>query len=114
MPKATVRRYLPNVMLYEIRIHDFPTTAETLALQTPIAHSLCPEPEHTGPCEVPWGFTLTEDNALVLGIYATREKATELTNIIHRLTTHPTTLHEAAPGHFEELAEQYRIEHPPQ
>lgn len=101
-------------MLYEIRIHDFPTTDEALALQTPIAHKLCPEPEHTGPCEIPWGFTLTDDNALVLGIYTTQEKAAELTDTVRHLTPHPTTLHEAEPGRFEELAEQYRIEHPPQ
>jgi hypothetical protein len=99
-------------MTFEIRIEGFAGTDEALAMQEPVARLLCPEPEHDGPCQVPWGFSLTDDNALVLGVYTTRETAADLTAEVRRLTARPTTLDTASPGHFDELAEQYRIEHP--
>ncbi|MGZ0148658.1 hypothetical protein ACXJJ3_16415 [Kribbella sp. WER1] len=101
-------------MTYEIAITGFADSADAIAHQDPIARLLCPEPEHNSPCEVPWGFTLTGDHTLVLGIYATPAKAAELTEAVHHLTTHETTLTESTTGNFDELAEQYRIEHPTQ
>ncbi|WP_350278791.1 hypothetical protein [Kribbella sp. HUAS MG21] len=100
------------MMLYEIHIQNFPDTESALATQAPIAHTLCPDPDHNTPCEIPWSFTLGDDNNLILGIYTTPAKATALTETIATLTHHPTALHQATPGHFNELETQYRIEHP--
>jgi hypothetical protein len=97
-------------MTYEIRIRDFTDSDEALALQNPISRLLCPEPEHEGPCDIPWGFTLS-GNDLVLGIYTTQAEATTVADSVQQLTDHPVTLTEAAPTHFTELADQYRIEH---
>jgi hypothetical protein len=99
-------------MTYEIEIQGFTGKAEAFAMQDPVARLLCPEPEHDAPCEVPWGFSLTEDNDLVLGMYATADKAAEATDAVRRLTGREAVLTESAPGRFDELAEQYRIEHP--
>ncbi|TCC20593.1 hypothetical protein [Kribbella sindirgiensis] len=100
------------MMTFEIRIEGFAGTDEALAMQEPAARALCPVAEHNGPCEVPWAFTLADNHDLVLGIYTTRQRAAELTAGVQQATGHPTALTEATPGHFDDLAEQYRIEHP--
>lgn len=100
------------MMTFEIRVEGFADSDEALAMQEPVARVLCPVAEHDGPCEVPWGFTLTDDHDLVLGIYATRSKADEVAAEVRRVAGRPVVLAESAPGRFDELAEQYRIEHP--
>lgn len=65
--------------IHEIHIRGCGDTAEALALQEPIARLLCPVERHSGPCAVPWGFSVDEDAALVLGVYTTRAKAEEVT-----------------------------------
>ncbi|WP_327640072.1 hypothetical protein OHB24_17365 [Kribbella sp. NBC_00482] len=100
-------------MTFEIRIEGFADSDEALAMQEPVARVLCPVAEHDGPCEVPWGFTLADDHDLVLGVYATRDKADEVAAEVRRVAGRPVVLTEGAPGRFDELAEQYRIEHPP-
>jgi hypothetical protein len=99
-------------MTYEVRIEGFERPAEALAAQEPVARLVCPVPDHDWPCEVPWGFSVTEGNDLVLGLYATRPKATAIADDVRRATGRRVVLAEAAPGAFEELEEQYRIEHP--
>ncbi|HZX02087.1 hypothetical protein [Kribbella sp.] len=99
-------------MTYELRIGGFATTEDALAHQDPIARLLCPDPDHNTPCEVPWAFSMTDNHDLLLGIYTTPPKATEITNAVRHLVGHQITLTESLSGNFEELAEQYRIEHP--
>jgi hypothetical protein len=99
-------------MTFELRIEGFAGTDEALAAQEPVARVLCPMPEHDSPCEVPWGFTLTDENVLLLGIYAAREKAGDIAAEVRRVTGRSVTLTEATRGRFDELPEQYRIEHP--
>jgi hypothetical protein len=100
------------VKTFEIRIQGFAGVDEALAMQEPVARVLCPVPEHDGPCEVPWRFTV-DAGELLLGIYATPEKSTEVADEIRRVVAgRQITLTDAAPGDFEDLAEQYAIEHP--
>ncbi|MBP2355021.1 hypothetical protein JOF29_006131 [Kribbella aluminosa] len=54
-----------------------------------------------------------DDNTLLLGIYATPTKAADVTDAVRRLTAHEVSLTESVPGNFDDLADQYRIEHPP-
>jgi hypothetical protein len=61
-------------MVYEVTIRG----ERRLELQEPIKRVLCPIEEHDGPCEVPWGFSVSDDNELVLGIYTSAEKAAEV------------------------------------
>ncbi|MEU8227394.1 hypothetical protein [Kribbella sp. NPDC048915] len=100
------------MMTYEVKIEGFGSSDEALAAQTPIARLVCPVADHDGPCEVPWGFTLSDGHALVLGIYASPQEATAIADEVRRTTGHRVTLTEAAPGAFGELEEQYRVEHP--
>ncbi|MFD0413877.1 hypothetical protein [Streptomyces sp. NPDC127108] len=107
------------MQIYEIQIHAFAGTDAALALQEPLARLLCPVEDHDGPCEVPWGFTLRDTGAddpgcvLVLGIFASAEKAAEVRDWVRAFVgeAHPTVLREAVTDTFDELAEQYRIEH---
>jgi hypothetical protein len=97
-------------MTFEVTIRGFVGTDQALAMQEPIKRVLCPVEEHDGPCEVPWGFTVGD--GLVLGIYATPEKAAEVAERVRRVVGEgDVVLAEGTPGRFEELAEQYRIEH---
>ncbi|MEI5103001.1 hypothetical protein RB200_36255 [Streptomyces sp. PmtG] len=102
------------MQLYEIHIHGFADTQAALALQEPLARLLCPVEDHTGPCEVPWGFTLGEGGSLVLGIFATEAKAAEVRDRVRARVgaAHPTVLGEARGHDFDDLAEQYRYENP--
>lgn len=95
-------------MVYEVTIQG----ERRLEMQEPIKRVLCPVEEHDGPCEVPWGFSASEDNDLVLGIYASAEKAAEVVDRVRGVVGgREVVLAEAGPGRFEELEEQYRIEH---
>ncbi|WJV44801.1 hypothetical protein [Streptomyces flavofungini] len=107
------------MQIYEIRIHGVAGTDAALALQEPLARLLCPVEDHDGPCEVPWGFTLADargpdgpESVLVLGVFASAEKATEIRDRVRAFVgeAHPTVLREAVTDAFDELAEQYRIE----
>ena len=108
-----------GVQIYEIHIRAFAGTDAALALQEPLARLLCPVEDHVGPCEVPWGFTLGDARGpddpecdLVLGIFASAEKAAEVRDRVRAFVgeAHPTDLREAVTDAFDELAEQYRIE----
>jgi hypothetical protein len=95
--------------LYEITVAAGATDA--LALQEPIARLLCPEPEHAGPCPVPWGFSL-DDDGLVVGIYATPGTAVDLVGRVRMLVEpREVTLRAGDPEHFDHVVEQYLIEH---
>ncbi|WP_156959313.1 hypothetical protein [Nocardia sp. BMG51109] len=107
--------------MYEIRVHGCPSAEEALALQEPIGRLLCPDPDHPPPCEVPWGFSLDDDEhaedgdeapVLVVGVYVSREKASQVVAQVRELVgdTLPVVMQPGRPGMFEELAEQYRIE----
>jgi hypothetical protein len=105
--------------VHQFVVHGVGGAEEATALQEPIARLLCPEPEHEGPCDVPWGFTLREEvsaggdaTVLVLGVYATHEKAATVAERVRGFVgpDRPVRLEEAAPGAFEELAEQFRVE----
>ncbi|GAA1603721.1 hypothetical protein GCM10009804_70130 [Kribbella hippodromi] len=99
---------------YELRIQGFSGTGEALEMQEPVARVLCPVEAHNGPCDVPWGFTLAdESHDLLLGIYATPEKAAEVAEKVRAVVGGRTVLlAEGDPSRFEELIEQYQIEHP--
>jgi hypothetical protein len=47
-------------MVYEMTIGGFAGTGEALGMQEPIKRVLCPVEDHDGPCEVPWGFSVSE------------------------------------------------------
>lgn len=97
-------------MTFEVTIRGFAGTDEALGMQEAVKRVLCPVEDHAGPCEVPWGFTVGD--GLVLGIYATPEKAAEVVERVRRVVgEREVVLAEGTPGRFEELAEQYRIEH---
>jgi hypothetical protein len=106
--------------VYEVRVRGQAGTEEALALQGPIARLLCPDERHDGPCEVPWGFTLSDDGqsqgeavVLVLGVYATAGRAEEVAARVREVAgeERSVSLSEGDPELFEELVEQYRIEH---
>jgi hypothetical protein len=103
--------------VYEIRIHDCPTTQEALALQDLIEHLLCPDPDHAPPCEIPWSFTLAggdtdTSTALVLGVYTSSARVTQVADRVRTLVGEPRTVavSEADAGEWEELVEQYQFE----
>lgn len=107
--------------VYEIRIHGCLSVQEALALQEPVERLLCPDPDHTPPCDVPWSFTLGDDEqtddgieakVLVLGVYTPGRRAAQVADQVRGVVgeTRPVTVRAAAAGEFEELAEQYRIE----
>lgn len=108
------------VQIYEIHIHGCAGSDAALALQEPLARLLCPVEDHEGPCEVPWGFTLRDGDGggrdpktvLVLGIFASAEKAAEVRERVRAFVgpAHPVALTRPATDTFDELAEQYRIE----
>ncbi|MEV0287484.1 hypothetical protein AB0H36_25505 [Kribbella sp. NPDC050820] len=83
-----------------------------LSLQEPVARVLCPVEGHDGPCEVPWGFSVSGQDDLVLGIYASPAKAAEVVERVQEVVGASEVVLSPAPAdHFEELAEQHRIEH---
>ncbi|MGW7493286.1 hypothetical protein ACWGKA_03095 [Streptomyces luteogriseus] len=106
--------------VYEIRIHGCPTSQEALALQDPIERLLCPDPDHTPPCEIPWSFTLAggDDDAstvLVLGVYTPGGRAAQVADRVRTLVgeTRNVDVSEGEAGEWEELVEQYRFEKGP-
>ncbi|GGS20136.1 hypothetical protein GCM10010252_69270 [Streptomyces aureoverticillatus] len=110
------------MQIYEIHIHECAGTDAALALQEPLARLLCPVEDHEGPCEVPWGFTLRDERGeddpervLVLGVFASEEKAAEVRDRVRAFVgaAHPVVLAEAVTDTFDELADQYRIEQGP-
>ncbi|MFI8889541.1 hypothetical protein [Streptomyces paradoxus] len=104
--------------MYEIRIAGYPSTEAALALQDPIKHLLCPDPDHAPPCEVPWSFTVADDGpddastALVLGVYTSGGQATQMAARVRALAgeTRSVAVREGDAGEWEELVEQYRFE----
>jgi hypothetical protein len=97
-------------MTYEMRIRGFAGVGEALAMQETVARVLCPVEEHDGPCEVPWGFTVVEDD-LVLGVFAAPEKAVEVAERVRGVVGgREVVLSEGTAGRFDELEEQFRIE----
>ncbi len=105
--------------VYEIGVRGCAGVAEALALQEPIARMLCPEPEHEGPCPVPWEFSLGDDTedgetsaVLLLGVYAPRAAAAEVADRVRQIAgaARPVSFSEGDPGRFEALVEQYRVE----
>lgn len=111
---ATVAGYgLWMVAGYEVWIHG-----AGLELQEPVARTICPVDEHDGPCEVPWGFTVGDETdepsgrgVLVLGIYASAEKAEEIVRrVVPVVGDRRVELRPGRPGTFNELRVQYEIE----
>ncbi|MEV3971066.1 hypothetical protein AB0K68_23400 [Streptomyces sp. NPDC050698] len=104
--------------LYEIRIHGCPSLEEALALQAPIEHLLCPDPDHAPPCDVPWSFTLAgegeEDDStvLVLGVLTSSEQAAQVADRVRTLAgqTRPVTVSEGEAEAWEELVEQAALD----
>ncbi|MEO3751981.1 hypothetical protein [Streptomyces sp. B6B3] len=109
--------------MYEIAVRGCAGVDEALALQEPIARLLCPEPDHDGPCPVPWEFTLgdAEDPdaddgkasaVLLLGVHASRAGAAEVAARVRELAgdARQVSLAEGAPGRYEALLEQHRVE----
>jgi hypothetical protein len=105
--------------VYEIAVHGCAGVDEALALQEPIARLLCPEPDHDGPCPVPWELTLDDDHeggaasaVLLLGVHATRAGAAGVAARVRALAgdARPVSLSEGDPGRFEALVEQHRVE----
>ncbi|PPS74589.1 MULTISPECIES: hypothetical protein [Streptomyces] len=103
--------------VYEIRIQGCPTSQEALALQAPIERLLCPDPDHAPPCEIPWSFTLAggdddASTALVLGVYTSSGRATQVADRVRTLvgTSRTVGVSEGEDGEWEELVEQYRVE----
>ncbi|MFD5741692.1 hypothetical protein ACFXJM_35375 [Streptomyces massasporeus] len=103
--------------MYEIRIHGCPTSQEALALQAPIEHLLCPDPDHAPPCEIPWSFTLAggdddTSTALVLGVYTSSGRAARVADRVRAVVgeTRTVGVSEGDDGEWEELVEQYRFE----
>jgi hypothetical protein len=103
--------------VYEIRIHGYPTSQEALAIQAPIEHLLCPDPDHAPPCEIPWSFTLAGEDtdastALVLGVYTSSGRASRVADRVRVLVgeTRTVAVSEGDAREWEELVEQYRFE----
>ncbi|MFB6844727.1 hypothetical protein ACFCXS_07665 [Streptomyces sp. NPDC056373] len=103
--------------VYEIRIHGCPSSEEALALQDPVEHLLCPDPDHAPPCEIPWSFTLAggDDGAsttLVLGVYTSGGRAARVAERVGTLVgeEHRVAVSEGGAEDWEELVEQYRFE----
>ncbi|MFI0268380.1 hypothetical protein [Streptomyces luteogriseus] len=103
--------------VYEIRIHGCPTSQEALATQAPIKLLLCPDPDHAPPCDVPWSFTLAGEGtahstALVLGVYTSSGRATQVADRVRALVgeTRTVAVSEGEAEEWEELVEQYRFE----
>jgi hypothetical protein len=103
---------------YEVWIHG-----AGLELQEPVARTICPVEEHDGPCEMPWGFTVGDETdelsggdesgerVLVLGIYASAEKAEEIVRRVAPVVgDRRVELRAGRPGTFDELRVQYEIE----
>lgn len=99
--------------VYEVQVRGCASTREALAWQEPIALLLCPEPEHSGPCEVPWTFTARDvdgEASLITAIIATAPVAERITEQVRALTGHEVLLRAGDPAEVEVLVEQYRIE----
>ncbi|MGC4939407.1 hypothetical protein [Kribbella sp. DT2] len=94
---------------YEVWIHG-----AGLEWQEPVARTICPVEEHDGPCEVPWGFTVGDDDAddvLVLKLYTSAEKADEIVRRVAPVVgDRRVELRPGRPGEFEDLRIQYEIE----
>jgi hypothetical protein len=107
--------------VYEIRIGGFANSAEAFALQEQIARLLCPDEEHTGPCDIPWEFGLgdaddadpdDERTVLVLGVHTLGARAADVADRVRATVgeARPVVWGPGDPADFEALIEQYRIE----
>lgn len=106
--------------VFEVLVPGYDSIDEVLALQEPVALLLCPEPLHTGPCEVPWSLGLrTEEeedapvgtgHTVVAALYTTRARAEETAARIGAELGRAAHLVEADQGDHEELVEQHRAE----
>lgn len=104
--------------VFEVLVPGYDSLDEVLALQEPVARLLCPDPSHTGPCEVPWSLgARTEEeedgpvgtgHTVVAGLHTTRDRAEEIAARIGAELDRTARLVEADPGDHEELVEQYR------
>ncbi|MEU0493124.1 hypothetical protein ABZ249_28185 [Nocardiopsis sp. NPDC006139] len=105
---------------FEILVPGFATGEEALAQGGAVARLLCPEPEHDGPCPIPWstGVRLEEEepdpvgtgHTVVAGVYATAGAARAAAERIGESLGRPAHLVEVPAQEYPELAEQYRIE----
>ncbi|MGW5877340.1 hypothetical protein ACWFMI_12425 [Nocardiopsis terrae] len=90
---------------------------EVMAANSRVALLLCPEPDHSGPFEVPWSLAARTEpeeeypagtgESVVAAICATPERAERTAESIGALLGRPARLVEAD---HEELLEQYRVE----
>ncbi|MCA1189554.1 hypothetical protein LCD36_24370 [Saccharopolyspora sp. 6T] len=99
--------------VHEVQVHGCASTREALAWQEPIALLLCPEPEHRGPCEVPWTCTVRDTGTgvcLVVAIIASAEVAARVAERVRGLTGREVVLRRGAAAEHEVLVEQYRVE----
>ncbi|WP_432523206.1 hypothetical protein [Kineococcus sp. SYSU DK006] len=49
---------------YEIRIGLWATRKQAFEVQERLTRALCPEPEHSGPCKIPWSSAVLEPEAV--------------------------------------------------
>lgn len=99
--------------MHEVQVHGCASTREVLAWQEPIGLLLCPEPEHRGPCEVPWTCTVRDTGkgvCLVVAIIASIEVAERVGDRVRELTGREVVLRRGDPAEYEVLVEQYRVE----
>ena len=52
---------------FEIRIGLWATQEQAFEVQERLIRALCPEPEHSGPCEIPWSSAVLEPEAVEEG-----------------------------------------------
>lgn len=107
MRRATIADYRREMVTgYEVWIHD-----AGLELQEPVARTICAVEGHDGPCELPWGFTVADDDVLVLKLWATHDKAEEIVRRVAPLVgERRVELRAGRPEEFEDLRIQYEIE----
>jgi hypothetical protein len=103
--------------VYEVRVPGCASVEEAIALQEPVASLLCPDPEHTGPCEIPWSLTLRDGDGdgdggtvLVVGVLTTAERAAGVAERVSAALGRPTEVAEGDPAEFEDIVEQDRVE----
>ncbi|CAM4256305.1 hypothetical protein NONI108955_17200 [Nocardia ninae] len=51
-------------MLWEIKLGVLATEAEAKQLTDQICHLLCPNPDHTPPCPIPWAIGLDSESEM--------------------------------------------------
>ncbi|HET6296920.1 MAG TPA: hypothetical protein VFG33_26270 [Kribbella sp.] len=99
--------------VYEIRIDAGEGDDEALAMQEPLARVVCPDPGHAPPCDVPWGFSMTDDE-LVMGLYSTNDAAQAIADRVRDLLgARRVEVVLGSGDQFAGLVEQYNVEHRP-